>query len=83
MLPDHQGVAQRAARFLSKETQIVYLVREPVSRAISHHRHMNAWHGPGKMNADIDASAQEHSSLVDYSCYATQLEPWRDAFGDE
>ena len=82
MLPHFTGVAEKAVDFLGSETQIIYLVREPISRAVSHHRHMNAWHGPGRMSADINDSVRMHSSLIDYSRYSTQLEPWRRAFGD-
>lgn len=83
MIPDYSGVAERAARILSSRTRIIYLVREPVSRAISHHRHMNAWHGPGKMGQDVDIAVQQHASIVNYNRYAMQLRPWRNAFGDD
>src|SRR5262245_60208451 len=39
MCPDVSGVADRAKKNLSRNTKIIYLVREPVARAISHHYH--------------------------------------------
>lgn len=83
MLPRHRGIAERARRLLGPAVKIVYLVREPVSRAVSHHAHMHCWHGPGRMGADIDASIYSERSLVDYGRYMTQLGPWRRAVGDE
>ena len=83
MLPDYTGVADRARTLLGRSTKIIYLVRDPVARAISHHRHMHAWHGPGKMGANIDDAVQRHASLVNYGRYAMQLRPWRAVFGDE
>jgi hypothetical protein len=82
MLPDVSGVAQRAKRLLASETRIVYLVREPVSRAISHHRHMACWPGEGRMSIDINDSVRRHASIIDYGRYMMQLEPWREAFGE-
>lgn len=82
MLPDFPGVAQRAAQFLPPSTKIIYLVREPVSRAISHHFHMYAWRGEGKMGPDVNECVRRHASIVNYSRYAMQLQPWREAFGD-
>ena len=67
MLPDYSGVADRAARMLNGPTKVIYLVREPVDRAISHHRHMNAWHGSGKMGPDINTAVRSHQSIVNYS----------------
>lgn len=81
MLPDYQGVVERARKMLSPETRIIYIVREPVSRALSHHRHMNAHQGAGWMPADFDKCVDQFPSLLNYSRYAMQLEPWIDAFG--
>ena len=35
------------------------------------------------MSDDIDADVQRHPELVHYSCYATQVDSWRRAFGPE
>jgi hypothetical protein len=83
MFPDLSGVAERARRLLGEETKVIYVVREPVSRAISHHYHMSCHQGAGRMDRDVDRSVREHASIVNYSRYAMQLEAWRRAFGDE
>jgi len=81
-LPDYPDVAARAYETLGANLKIVYVVREPVSRIVSQHYHMHSWRGPGHMSADINACVREHSSLLNYSCYAMQLAPWRSRFGD-
>jgi hypothetical protein len=83
MLPDLAGVAERARRLLGEDTKVIYVVREPVSRAISHHYHMSCHQGAGRMDRDVDRSLREHASIVNFSRYAMQLEPWQRAFGDE
>lgn len=82
MLPDHPRVAASALRLLGSELKVVYLVRDPVARAISHHYHMHSWNGPGKMRGDFDTCLESEPSLLDYGRYAMQLRPWRDLFGD-
>lgn len=79
-LPDVSGVAQRARRVLGADTRIVYLVREPLARALSHHHHDVAGRS---MAPDVDRAVREEPALVDYSRYWMQLQPWLEAFGDE
>jgi hypothetical protein len=81
-LPEFPKVAARAYELCGPDLKIVYVVREPVARCISHHYHMHAWRAAGHMPADIDFCVREYSSIIDYSRYAMQLEPWRDHFGD-
>lgn len=68
----------KAAQELLGSAQVFYIVREPVSRVISHHHHEYA---SGLMGPDIDVELQKHPQLVYNSCYATQLIPWLDGFG--
>ncbi len=82
-LPEIQGVAERAKRVCGDSVKIVYVVREPVSRTISHHYHMYSHHGEGRMGPDINACIATHPNLINFSRYAYQLEPWRDEFGDD
>ncbi len=77
-LPDVTGVAGRALEVLGADARIVYLVREPLSRTISHHYHE---YTAGTMGADINEEVRRHARLIDYSRYAMQIEPWLDAFG--
>ncbi|MEL6499342.1 MAG: sulfotransferase domain-containing protein [Planctomycetota bacterium] len=77
--PTFEGVPERAASLLGEGLRVVYLMREPVARVRSHHRHMRHF---GECTTDDLAHAIErHPELIDYSRYAMQLEPWIDALG--
>jgi hypothetical protein len=77
-LPRHQGVARRARDLLGSDLRLIYLVRNPVERAVSHHHHAFS---RGRQGADIDETARSDSTLVDFGRYAMQLEPWIESFG--
>lgn len=79
-LPDHPGVAERARATCGAGTRIVYLVREPVARIISHHHHDLTL---GEMEADIESAIRRRPALVDYSSYAMQITPWIERFGPD
>ena len=76
--PTYEGVAARAKQILGPDIKLLYVVREPVSRAISHHYHAYTW---GECPGDADRAMRENPVFVDYSRYAYQLEPWFDEFG--
>ena len=80
MLPNYPGIPGAAAA-LNDQMKIVYLVREPVSRAVSHHQHMNNWSGQGQMRPDINQAIHKHPQLIDLSRYAMQIDPWVKQFG--
>lgn len=84
-LPTARGVPERAMAICGPSLKLIYLVREPVSRIISHHRHDSAppAHAPGQMDPDIDVAFERHPELVEYSRYAMQIEPWIARFGRE
>jgi len=79
-LPDRQGVAERALRVLGPDLRVIYLVRDPIKRLISHHHHE---YSRGEMPSDIDDSIERFPALADYSKYAMQLEPWLETFGHD
>lgn len=81
-LPTNSGVAQRAFE-IAPDLKIVYIVRNPVRRALSHHQHMMNWSGEGQMVQDVNLAIGNHPELISYSCYAMQLQPWIEAFGLE
>lgn len=76
--PDFEGVAERARKVCGPDLRIIYLVRDPLKRAISHHFHEYA---RGNMPASIDDAVQQFPALVNYSRYAMQVEPWLAVFG--
>lgn len=80
MAPYFPGVPECAGRSLPKTTRVIYIVREPVARIISHHHHDLS---SGRITTDIDDAVRADSRLVDYTRYASQVRPWIDVFGRE
>lgn len=58
--------------------RLVYLIRNPVTRAVSHFIH--EW-SQGVMSADMITEFDKHSEIVDYGRYAYQIAPYVEAFG--
>tara|TARA_B100002052_G_scaffold89187_1_gene82051 strand:- start:846 stop:1736 length:891 start_codon:yes stop_codon:yes gene_type:complete len=80
MLPQHQGSPRRAHSVLGSDLKVIYIVREPIARAISHHHHgMDS----GFWEPDINKVILEDNRLIDYSRYFQQIEPWLETFGRE
>lgn len=84
MLPDYAGVPERAHQVLGRDLRLIYVVRNPVTRAVSHHYHM--YSRPAdvrRMAADIDECVQLHPQIIDFSRYAMQLDAWREFYPDD
>ena len=81
MIPDHAGVVDKAHEVCGPNLKIIYIVRNPVSRTISHHQHMVRWNGSDKMDPNINEEIKVRPELINYSRYAFQLEPWIHRFG--
>lgn len=77
--PDFEGVPARAKQLLGDDLKVIYLVREPIKRLVSHHFHS---YTEGRMPADIARAVREFPELVEYSRYAFQAEPWLEALGE-
>lgn len=60
--------------------KIIYMIRNPISRAVSQYIH--EW-SMGNMGGDIDDAFAHHPELVAYSRYAEQIEPYIERFGVE
>jgi hypothetical protein len=80
MRPEYPPVASLAAT-LAPEASILYVVRNPVHRAISHHKHLVAWDLSPEL--DFDRAVTRDSRLIDFGRYWWQLEPWLDVFGPD
>lgn len=78
--PLHTGVVDRAVDVLPEGFKVIYLVRHPVDRALSHFRHD---HVAGSVSDDIDHELRTRSDYIDFSRYAMQLRPWLDAVGPD
>lgn len=78
--PRFRGVAERMSETLGPEAKVVYMVRDPVDRMLSHYLHNagGGYEGRGLEEALSDTdSAYLHRSL-----YAMQLEPYLERFGE-
>lgn len=77
--PRSKGVAKRAHSVFGDDLKIIYLIRHPISRAVSHY-----WHVHAKSDGEyppLDEAILKCSKFVDYSRYAYQIEPWLHEFG--
>lgn len=77
-IPTYTGIAERARRLLGPDLRLLYVVRNPVERAISHHYHA---YSRGRVGRDIDSAIRSEPMFVDHGRYAMQLEPWLAQFG--
>ena len=78
--PHYEGCAGRARAVLGPDLRIIYLIREPIARAISHHR-FDCAHG--WVSPDADTEVLRHARYVNAGRYAFQITPWIEAFGRE
>ena len=78
--PVAPDVSARARRVLGPDAKLLYIVREPVARLVSHHHHLLR---SGQVPADINEAVATTRVLLQTSRYAYQLEPWLDAFGPD
>lgn len=76
-LPTYPNTVERATAFLEKP-RIIYIVRNPIHRAISHFMH--EW-TMGKLTNNIELEFGRRPELTDYGCYGMQIRPWIEAFG--
>lgn len=82
-LPDYPGTTDRARRIFGdriSDLKVVYLVRDPVRRIISHHHHEFIDH---IVTDSIDRVVREHPRFLDWTRYATQIQPWLDLLGQD
>src|SRR4030095_485792 len=77
MLPRYTGVAERAAVCFGRDVRILYLVRNPIHRALSHHYHALSY---GEAHPDPSVALRNDPNFLAVSRYAMQLEPWRTLF---
>lgn len=78
-LPTYPDTVPRM-RAVLEAPKLVYMVRDPIDRAVSHLIH--EW-TEGRMDRDPVAAFDRHPELVEYSLYAKQLAPFIEAYGLE
>ena len=78
-LPRVTGVAERMRETLGPEARVVYMVRHPIERLLSHYLHNVG--GGYEARPLADAVADPESAYVQRGLYAMQLAPYLEAFG--
>lgn len=76
-LPTHPRTLERLRPHLAAP-RLVYMIRNPLQRAVSHYIH--EW-SEGRMGADPLAEFSNHPEIVDYGRYGMQIAPWIEAYG--
>lgn len=77
--PVHPDAPRRFADY-SPDAKLIYMVRDPVARALSHLRH--AW-TQREMMGDLETAAREMEILWRYGLYDKQLQNWLDLYTEE
>ena len=79
--PRFDKVAERIRDVLGDTLRLIYVVRDPIDRMLSHYLH-NVGGGYEHRSME-EALTDSHSSYVSRSRYFFQLEPYRQVFGPE
>lgn len=78
-LPDYPDTVERMTLCLD-QPKFIYVMRHPVERLISHYIHQ--W-SQNIFKCDINEAIDKFEELTAYSCYAQQLQPYFERFGEE
>ena len=78
-LPTYPRTIERMAEAVERP-RIIYIIRNPLQRAVSHYMH--EW-SLGGMSAGIAEEAAAHPEMVDYGRYGMQIAPYVERFGRE
>jgi hypothetical protein len=78
-LPTHEQTVARLRDHVPAP-RLVYMLRDPIERAVSHYIH--EW-SQGVLGADPIAAFETHPELTDYGRYAMQIRPFVESFGAE
>ena len=79
--PSFNGVAGRMRELLGSDVRLVYVVRDPIDRMLSHYLHNVG--GGYEDRSLVDALSDPESSYVARSRYFFQVEPYLEEFGDD
>ena len=78
--PTFEDTPKRALELLGPNIKLLYIIREPIKRLISHYHHELFRE---VISDPIEEELPRHPEMVQYSRYAMQLEPWIETFGRE
>lgn len=76
-LPTYPDTVQRILSYCP-DAKFIYLMRHPLDRLVSHYIH--EW-TQRVISCKIDQAVERFPELIDYGCYAMQLEPYISTFG--
>ena len=76
-LPTHPETIARM-RVVLTTPRLIYMIRDPMSRAISHYIH--GW-SEGRFGPDAAEAFRQTPELVEYGCYGMQIAPYVEAYG--
>ncbi|CAN5588452.1 sulfotransferase [soil metagenome] len=79
--PRFEGVAERMRETLGPDARLIYMVRDPIKRLLSHYVHNVG--GGYETRPLVEAIAGDQSSYVQRGLYAFQLEPYLESFERE
>jgi len=79
--PSFNGVPGRMRELLGSDVRLVYVVRDPIDRMLSHYLHNVG--GGYEDRSLVDALSDPESSYVARSRYFFQVEPYLEEFGDD
>jgi hypothetical protein len=78
-LPRYPDTVKRAHAY-APDAKLIYVMRHPVDRLISHYIHNWSMGFVGR-DVALETALQEYDNFVAYSQYSVQLKPWIEAFG--
>ena len=79
-LPDSARTVEHAAQVVGGDFKVIYLVRDPVDRVVSQHRH--EW-SRGRLRDPLDLAVHSTPRLLNYTRYTMQITPWVDLVGSD
>jgi hypothetical protein len=79
--PSFNGVPGRMRELLGSDVRLLYVVRDPIDRMLSHYLHNVG--GGYEDRSLVDALSDPESSYVARSRYFFQVEPYLEEFGDD
>lgn len=79
-IPKFRGVPSRSMEVLGPDIQLIYIIREPISRIVSHHHHV-VTNEPAPPTVDEFVDAGWHT--IDFSRYAFQARAWLEVYPRE
>jgi hypothetical protein len=77
-LPTYPHTIERMKQHLPGEVKLVYMMRHPVQRLVSHYIH--EW-TQKVISVDLNTAIAKHPELIAYGRYSMQIQPYLEAFG--